>query len=522
MNMKQSNNRQGPVVIVSKDIVYAFPFGIAYLAGYLRAKGEDVRVLFRPENPDFYPDFARKIAALNPLAVAFGSLYPDLYPVRDIIRLLDAGGRSFPAIIGGQMVSPTPEFAVRVTGADYGVIGEGEIILHNLVVALRNNGNPAEVKGLVVRDGDATLLTGPGEFIEDLADLPPIPYDLFPAEKWLDIGRFYARAPQPHWRYNDRVVSIHGGRGCPYTCNFCYHSNRARYRKIPDMMAEADEMLARYDANLLYFGDDLVLASPKRARELTEAITRLSRPVEYSVSCRFDILSRIDDDLLREMRRTGCRIMGLGIESGSQRILDVMHKRITVEQIREGLRRLKNVRILPTVSIMVGQLSETREDVEESMALMLDAVRENIYVQFAFTITTPFPGTELYQLAIDQGMLRDHDDFFKRFDPDRQIGELTVNFSAMGDDEVRAQRKRLEDAFRRESELMKGAAAMRVERLRKILGKIDYELRRRFFPELKATGLSRLLLWPYFAAYDLLQILLDRLRLRLMGLRDSI
>lgn len=512
-------NNSGPVVIVSKDIVYAFPFGIAYLAGYLRQRGEDVRVLFRPENPAFFPEFARRIAAMQPLAVCFGSLYPDLYPVRDIVKMLDAGGRSFPVVIGGQMVSPTPEFAVRVTGADYGVIGEGEIILHELVAALRRGEEPSEVKGLAVRTGDTVHLTGQGEYIQDLADLPPIPYDLFPAEKWLDIGRFYARAPQPHWRYNDRVISIHGGRGCPYTCNFCYHANKARYRQVPAMMAEAEEMMQQYDANLLYFGDDLVLASPKRARELTEAITRLSRPVEYSVSCRFDILSRIDDDLLQEMKRTGCRIMGLGIESGSQRILDVMHKRITVEQIRDGLGRLKDVGILPTVSIMVGQLSETAEDVEKSKVLMLDAVRQNKYVQFAFTITTPFPGTELYDLALKTGNLKDNDDFFRRFDPDRQIGALTVNFSEMSDEEVITRRQQLENAFRHESERMKGRGVMLVERLRKILGKIDYELRRRLFPELKATGLGRLLFTPYTVLYDLFQELLDRLRLHLLDLR---
>jgi radical SAM superfamily enzyme YgiQ (UPF0313 family) len=262
-----------------------------------------------------------------------------------------------------------------------------------------------------------------------------------------------------------------------------------------------------------------VLASPKRARELTEAITRLSRPVEYSVSCRFDILSRIDDDLLQEMKRTGCRIMGLGIESGSQRILDVMHKRITVEQIRDGLGRLKDVGILPTVSIMVGQLSETAEDVEKSKVLMLDAVRQNKYVQFAFTITTPFPGTELYDLALKTGNLKDNDDFFRRFDPDRQIGALTVNFSEMSDEEVITRRQQLENAFRHESERMKGRGVMLVERLRKILGKIDYELRRRLFPELKATGLGRLLFTPYTVLYDLFQELLDRLRLHLLDLR---
>lgn len=520
--MITSNNIKGPVVIVTKDIAFAFPFGIAYLAGYLRQQGENVQVLFRPEHPSFFKAFARNILAMRPLAVGFGSLYPDLYPIREIVRHLDEDGvRDFPVVVGGQMVSPSPEFAVEVTGADLGVIGEGEIIFHQLVRALREGRDPAEVKGLALRNGTDITLTGPGEYIEDLANLPPIPYDLFPAEKWLEIGKFYATVPQPHWRYQDRIVSIHGGRGCPYACNFCYHSNKARYRKIPDMMAEVEQLIQQYDANMVYFGDDLVLASPKRATELTAAIARLPKPIEYSVSCRFDVLSRMDDELLLEMKRTGCRIMGLGIESGSQRILDVMHKRITVEQIRDGLRRLKAVGILPTVSIMVGQLSETSEDVEQSLALMLDSVRGDRYIQYAFTITTPFPGTELYSHALKSGQLKDHLDFFNRFNSKWQMGELSVNFSAMTDEEVRNWRKKLESAFNQESRNMKGNGVMAVEAVRKFMGKVDLKMRRKLFGGNRPEGLAGNLLALYIELYDAVQSWLDRLRLRLLGIRSA-
>lgn len=516
--MLHSNNPKGPVVIVSKDIVYAFPFGIAYVAGYLRQKGEDVRVLFRPENPYFFKSFAEKIIAMKPLVVGFGGLYPDLYPIRELVGIFNELGRDFPIALGGQMISPTPEFAVRITGADYGVIGEGEIIFHNLVTALKNGEDTSQVKGIAIFDGETTQVTEAGEYIKDLSDLPPIPYDLFPVDKWLDIGRYYTQIPQAHWRYNDRVVSIHGGRGCPFTCNFCYHSSKARYRKISEMLVEAEELIQRYDANMVYFGDDLVLANPKRAWELIEALKGLSRKVEYSVSCRFDILNRMDDELLREMKRSGCRIMGLGIESGSQRILDIMHKKITVEQIKTGLRRLKDVGILPTVSIMVGQYTETPEDAEMSLALMLEAVRYDKNIQFAFTITTPFPGSELYEIALKEGKLNDDLDFYERFNPEKQIGELTVNFTTMSDEEVRAYRAKMENLFRSESGRAKGRALHVIESVRRFLGKIDYEGRRKIFAESKPKGALGLLFAPYFVAYDLVQLGLDKLRLKLLGL----
>lgn len=295
-------NRAGPVVLVSKCIEYTFPFGYAYLAGYLRQNGEDVRVLFRPTAGNFAP-VVREIMQLDPLLVGFGTLYPELDAVAEVIRLLREAGSRAVTVVGGQMVSPIPEFAVRLTGADVGVIGEGEIPLLRLARALREGGDLAAIGGLALRDGDRVVLTGPGEFIEDLAQLPPVPFDLFPEEKWLPVGRYYAARPQPHWHYDDRVIPVHGGRGCPFHCNFCYHHSKARYRPMDAMLDETQAAVRRYRGTMLYFGDDLVIANPKRARDLVEGLGRFAAPLDYSISARFDVLSRIDDALLKDVQR---------------------------------------------------------------------------------------------------------------------------------------------------------------------------------------------------------------------------
>jgi len=120
--------------------------------------------------------------------------------------MLDEAGRTFPIVVGGQMVSPIPEFAVRITGADYGVIGEGELILAELVTRLRNGSDVSDLKGLVIREGEDIRNNGPGACIENLSTgLPPIPYDLFPIDQWLPIGEWYARhLPQAQWHIADR------------------------------------------------------------------------------------------------------------------------------------------------------------------------------------------------------------------------------------------------------------------------------------------------------------------------------
>jgi Fe-S oxidoreductase len=521
--MLSSKNTTGPVVIISKEIMYTFPFGYAYLAGYLKEKGESITVEFRPENKVEYSKFVRKIINMKPLLVGFGTIYPDLYAVRDLIKVFDDEGRQFPIVIGGQMVSPTPEFSVQVTGADYGVIGEGEIILHELVQALRSNVFPSHVKGLVIREGDATTLTGPGAFIDDMTKLPAIPYELFPSDRWLGIGKFYAGYAEyylaPMYKYSDRIVPIHGGRGCPYTCNFCYHHSKPRYRPISYMMDEAEMLIKRFDANMIEFSDDLVIATPKRAGELVEGIRKLSRPMEYSISCRFNVLKNMDDHLLKELKSSGCRIMGLGLESGSQRILDLMHKKITTEEIVTGLRRLKDIGIIPITAFMVGQLSETKEDAEQSMQLLRALVRYDKYFVSNFTITTPFPGSELYDIAFEKGLLTTHMDFFKKYDPSRDMCGVSLNLSSMSDQEVTALRNELEKVYMQEKKNAAEPAIYKIEKKRTFYKNISYKIQEKL-NRLPDSVLSRGIISLYDKLYDLIQVKLDRKRLALYAASD--
>jgi len=516
LNTKQCKFRDGPVVFVSRKIAFSFPLSYAYLAGYLREKGEDVRILFRHLG---HRELVEQIMKLNPVLVGFGSLYPELKEIAGIIKMLDEADRQFPVVIGGQMVTPTPEFAVKITGADFGVVGEGEIILHQLVTALRDGKDPSDINGLVIRQGDEVLSTGIGDFIEDLSQLPPIPYDLFPQENWLPVGRWYTEhLPQPHWRFEDRVINIHGGRGCPFKCNFCYHHSKPRYRPISLMIAEAAEVLGRFNANMLAFSDDLVLASPKRAKQLVEAIRTLKKPIQYSVSTRFDILARMDDDSLYEMKETGCRIMGLGIESGSDRILRIIGKKCTAETIQNGLERLKKVGILPTVSIMVGQITETKDDVEASIKLMRDSVRSNPNIQYAFTITTPFPGSLLYNYIFKKGYLQNHQEFYDKYFSTSKEWNQVVNLSEMSDGEVQRMYRKIQSAYQEEKTKAVGYTVIGIESFKTVLGKANQVLSNKIFAKLPKRKPLNNILEVYDSAYSSIQLKLEHFAFRKRGI----
>lgn len=475
----KSKFKDGPVVLVSRKIERSFPLSYAYLAGYLREQGEDVRILFRSLNRK---ELVKQIMALDPVLLGFGNLYPELKEIGYLIKLLNEAGRQFPIIIGGQMVTPIPEFAVKITGADIGVLGEGEIILHQLVTAFRKGQDPSEVKGLVIRDRDHVLLTGPGDYIKDLSQLPSIPYDLFPEEEWLPVGKWYAEnKPQPQWRFNDRVIPVHGGRGCPFNCNFCYHHSKPRYRSIPVMISEAAEVLDRYNANMLHISDELVAASPKRIRQLVEEIRKLDKPIEYRIALRFDVLDKINDSLLYDMKESGCRIVVLGLESGSDRILKVIGKNCTATMILNGLERIAKVGMLSSGAVMVGQDTETIEDAEATVDLMRKAVQIDPNFAGSVTIATPFPGTQLYDIIFQKGYLKDHQEFYDKYFTCSNIWQQVVNLSEMTDGEVLLMMKKIKRAYIKEKIKKLGVGTMGLIGLRKTLGITNQMLNKKMF-----------------------------------------
>lgn len=416
------------VILVNLEDGFSFPFGYAYLDGYLRQEGTASRVLFPKVLGQPRRELVNEIMDFNPAVVGFGSLYHSIYEIKEIISMLDAARRNFTIVLGGQLVTPIPEFVLRKTKADIAVLGEGEITFSDLVKALLSDQDITGIKGLAIRDGDDVTLTGEGESIQDLSNLPSIHWESFPMEKFINVGRHYSHYDQNIYLPTTRAIWIHGGRGCPFKCNFCYHLHEFRLRKISDIVAESKELKDRFNLNMLLFSDDLVVCSKKRTLELAELLIKEKLDVEYCVSARFDLL---DEDIVRALRESGCKSLGLGIESGSQRVLDQMNKRITIEQINEGMRLIKKYGMIPSVTIQMGQPGETREEINASVDLLLSHVDANTV--HAITITTPYPGSPLYDYALQNGYLKDHEDFYNRY---KNINTLSVNFTQLDDGEL--------------------------------------------------------------------------------------
>ena len=285
------------------------------------------------------------------------------------------------------------------------------------------------------------------------------------------------------------------------------------------MIKEAEELIKKFKANLIYFDDDLALASPQRALELAEGMEKLPKRVEYSLSGRFDILDKISDQALIKMKRSGLRSINIGVESGSQRILDIIGKKITVEQIINGFKRLKAAGILPNANIMVGQLSETDEDVQKSLELILEALKINKNMNWSFSITTPFPGSRLYDICFEKGIFKSHYDFFQRLNPDEVFTGLTVNLTAMSDNAVLNWLEKLHQTWKLAKRQAIGPKVAKIENLRVRADRLNQKISKKFFNNLPANPIVAVIKKIYNFFYDLMQLSFDKARLYLLGVK---
>lgn len=404
-----------------------FSPGLGYIAAVCRKAGHKVTIY----NQDVYHwpeehliDFLEK----NKFDVVGLGACGGYYQYRKALKIAEAinqaKNRPF-FVLGGHLASPEPKFFLEKTMADAIVIGEGEVTMLELLTALQNKTSLQEVNGIAYIENGNFVKTAPRELIQDIDSIPLPAWDLFPMDH-------YALLRLPNIKNSERCMPVLSGRGCTFTCNFCYRMDQGfRPRSAESIIEEIQILQKDYAISYIAFSDELLMNSVQRTTELCEAFIKAKLNIHWDCNGR---LNYATPDVLNLMKDAGCVFINYGIESMDEQALRNMKKALTVSQITTGIENTLAAGISPGYNIIFGNIGENAESLRLGVEFLL---KYDDHAQMrTIRPVTPYPGSPLYDLAIEKGFLKDCQDFYENKHLNSDL--LSVNFTDMSDKEFYA------------------------------------------------------------------------------------
>ena len=393
---------------------YQFPLGIAYISSSLKKAGFQVTTVNLNHTEENSRDILERLIRQNDIGiVATGGISIQFNSIQEIAKQAKSIDSSIITIIGGGLITAEPKVAMEALEyADYGVIGEGEETICELIYSLEKKQDLSAVDGIIFKSGGALTQTRPRAEIMNLDALPWPDYDGFDLDKYLELP-----PPDVNNLGEERLAFILGSRSCPYSCTFCFHTIGKKYRKrsMQSISDEIEYLVAKYNVKFLFMADELFGVDNTRVREFCELMRRLNLP--WRGSFRVD---EIDRDIVEMLKKGKCAIIGLGLESADNRILKSMRKKITIEQIENALKIIYEANIPFSGNFIFGDIEETVETATNTFNWWLAHPEYNINMWMVIS----YPGSYLYQYACENNLIKDRVDYLKKGCPAVNVSRL--------------------------------------------------------------------------------------------------
>lgn len=361
-----------------KDKMFAVqePLNLGFIASYLEKHDIEVQIIdeLAGQNVENELDkFCPKIVGIT----ATTPIFPDACRIADICRK-----KGILTVMGGVHVSVMPEEALQ--HCDIVVNGEGELAFLD-----------------IVRDNNINSRIISRPYIKNIDEVPP------PARHLMDMN-FYLktkdRISQSYLHFvppNTPTAAILTSRGCPYDCIFCHNTWKNmpyRFHNVERVIAEIEDLKRTYGIRALFFIEDNLFVNKKRLRAICEMMKRRNIGIPWGANSRVD---HVNLEILEAAKESGCRQITFGFESGSQRILDILNKKTTVEQNRRAIELCNTVGIIPQGTVIIGNPTETLEELRQTQEFVADSEIESVGI----CIATAFPGTQLWKWCEDRGRI---------------------------------------------------------------------------------------------------------------------
>lgn len=366
------------------------PLGILYLAAYLEERGLGATVF----DSTFSTRAALESRLLQERPPIVG-IYTNLMTKLNVLRLMrfirsQSTLSATRIVLGGPEVTHHAEKFLE-HGADVVVVGEGEETMHALVSAWSQAADAGThvdlgaIAGIVFRDAEGRVVrNAPRALLRTLDELPMPKREALDLRPYLDVWRA---------RHGKNAISVSTMRGCPYSCRWCSRAVYGESYRRRSPLRVADEIQAiveRYHPDSLWFVDDVFTINHRWLEELTVELERRGLRVPYECITRAD---RLDERSVGLLRRSGCFRVWIGAESGSQKVLDAMDRRVKVDRVRDMIQLSKKHGIETGTFIMIGYPGETEADIDAT----IEHLKRSDPDQFTITVAYPIKGTPYYE-----------------------------------------------------------------------------------------------------------------------------
>ncbi len=370
------------------------PVGPAYLAAVLERARRPVTIWDGQVHPGGIDGLAEVLREEQPAVVGITCFTPMVPQTRAVAELVKSTLPRSKVVVGGTHPTVLPAETLEDPNIDCVVRGEGEHTLPELLDAWERGVQIDGVRGISYRRDGAVVHTGDRPYEDNLDSLPLPARHLLPLDAYRQVPDAAIARP---------IQAMITSRGCPHRCIFCSarlsSGYRYRARSAARVLEEMELLVEEYGARQIIFLDDNLVVDGERVSEICGLILErgYQHRVVWTCAARAD---QVDEPLLRRMRQAGCRLISFGVETGSPRLMRLIKKGMTLEQVREAVAAARRAKILVRGTFILGLPTETVQESQQTIAfakqLGIDSAK--------FSLATPYPGTELYSMAVDEGL----------------------------------------------------------------------------------------------------------------------
>lgn len=385
-----------PDPLTSGEGHFRTPYVLLYLERALRNLGLRIVLLDEQIQPDYsvvLEQHRGRLLLAGVSSLTGRQIHGGIAFSRKVRELCDA-----PVVWGGWHATLLPEQTLQEPYIDYVVVGQGERPLRQLVERLLSGQDTSDIRGLGSKPAGGVRVNPPG---------PPEDPGLFPN---IDFGKLELEKYVYRNAFADRCLGYFASHGCPFNCTFCcigeiYHHHWFR-KPVQQIIADLQYLKEHVGIDSVSFDDDNFFVSAEFVRTLAQAMIEAGLELKWETSAQAGLMSKVfTDEDMNLVFKAGCRQIYIGAESGDQQVLELLHKRTRVADNLHFVDLVTRHGIIPQMSTMVCLPTGSQADVRLTIDMIRRAKLVNRRLRASIFLYTPYPGTELFERAIQNGFV---------------------------------------------------------------------------------------------------------------------